>query len=133
MATKEEVLEGVSEVLVDALAAEPDDVTPEATLVDDLGAESIDLLDIVFNLEKKFDIKIDRGELIPEDIINNPQFVQDSKLTPEGLDELKKRFPFADLDAFSKNPMVQNLAKILTVNDLCHIVEEKVGLSEEIK
>ncbi|MDD3587534.1 MAG: acyl carrier protein, partial [Thermoguttaceae bacterium] len=62
MATQEEIMEGVTSVLVEALAAEPEEVTPEATLVDDLGAESIDLLDIVFNLEKKFDIKIDRGE-----------------------------------------------------------------------
>ncbi|MDO5566837.1 MAG: acyl carrier protein [Planctomycetia bacterium] len=127
MATQEEIMEGVTTVLVDALAAEPDEVTPEATLVEDLGAESIDLLDIVFNLEKRFDIKIDRGELIPEDLLNNPEFVQEGKLTPAGLEELKKRIPFANLDSFSKNPMVQNLAKVLTVRDMCHIVDVKLN------
>lgn len=127
MATQEEILEGVTNVLVEALALDADEVTPEATLVDDLGAESIDLLDIVFNLEKTFDIKIDRGELIPEDLLNNPEFVQEGKLTAIGLEELQKRIPFANLEAFSKNPMVQNLAKVLTVRDMCHIVDVKLN------
>lgn len=127
MISKEEILEGVKEVLVEALAAEPEDVNPEATLVDDLGAESIDLLDIVFNMEKRFEIKIDRNELIPEDLLNNPKFVQEGKLTSEGLDELKQRIPNANLESFSKNPMVQNLAKVLTVQDLCDIVANKLN------
>lgn len=127
MATQEEIMEGVQDVLVDALAVDKEEVTPEATLVEDLGAESIDLLDIVFNLEKTFDIKIDRGELIPEDLLNDPKYVQEGKLTEDGLAELKNRIPYANLDAFSKNPMVQNLAKVLTVRDMCHIVEKKLN------
>ncbi|MDO5579840.1 MAG: acyl carrier protein [Planctomycetia bacterium] len=127
MATKEEIFEGVREVLVDALAVEEDEVNPESTLVDDLGAESIDLLDIVFNLEKKFEIKIDRGEMIPEDLLTNAEYVQEGRLTEKGLAELKERLPFANLEAFSKNPMVQNISKILTVNDMCHIVESKLN------
>lgn len=127
MASKEEIFEKVREVLVDALAAEEDDVKLESTLVDDLGAESIDLLDIVFQLEKAFDIKIDRGELIPVDVLNNAEYVQDGKLTEAGLAELKKAIPFADLEAFSKNPMVQNIAKVLTVKDMVHIVDMKTN------
>ena len=65
MPSKEEVFEKVREALVDALGVDDDEVTPEATLVGDLGAESIDFLDIVFRLEKSFDIKIPRGELFP--------------------------------------------------------------------
>lgn len=128
MATKEEVFEGVRDVLVDALAVDEDEVSPESTLVDDLGAESIDLLDIVFNLEKKFEIKIDRGEMIPEDLLSNAEYVQEGRLTEKGLEELKARLPFANLEAFSKNPMVQNISKILTVNDMCHIVESKLNI-----
>ena len=67
-ATKEEIFSKVQEALVDALGVEDDEVTPEATLQGDLDAESIDFLDIVFRLEKAFDIKIERGELFPEDI-----------------------------------------------------------------
>ena len=127
MATKEEILAAVSEVLVDSLAVDEEEVTMEATLVDDLGAESIDLLEIVFNLEKAFNVKIDRSELIPEDLFSNAEYVVDGKLTPAGLAILEERLTNVNLDAFKQNPMVQNIAKILTVADLCGVVEQKLA------
>jgi acyl carrier protein len=127
MTSKEEIYNGVKEALVDALAVDDENVTPDATLVGDLGAESIDLLDIVYRLEKTFGIKIDQGELIPSDLINSPQFQQDGKLTADGIVELRKRLPNANLDSFEKNPMVQNLATILTVSDMCYLIETKLG------
>ena len=84
MPTKEEIFEKIQTALVDALGVDDDEVTPEATLVGDLGAESIDFLDIVFRLEKAFDIKIPRGELFPEDILTNAEYVQDGKVTEPG-------------------------------------------------
>ena len=125
--TKEEVFSKVQTALVDALGVDEDEVTPEAPLVGDLGAESIDFLDIVFRLEKAFDIKIPRGELFPEDILTNAQYVQNGKVTPEGLTQLKERMPFADLTAFSANPAVQDFGNLLTVQDMCRYVESKVG------
>lgn len=127
MATKEEIFSKVQEALVDALGVEDDEVTPEATLQDDLGAESIDFLDIVFRLEKSFDIKIERGELFPEDVLTNTDYVQDGKLNEAGLAELKERMPFADLSKFEADPMVQNLGKHLTVDDMCRFVEYKLS------
>lgn len=132
MPSKEEVFEGVKNALVEALAVDDDEVTPEATLLGDLGAESIDILDIVYRLEKTFDIKIERGELVPDDIVNDQEgkYVdKDGKLTEEGLAEIKKRLPYADLVAFEKNPMVQNLTTVLTVKDMCYIVETKLGIA----
>ncbi len=126
MPSKEEVFEKVRESLVDALGVDDDEVTPEATLVGDLGAESIDILDIVFRLEKSFDIKIPRGELFPEDILTNSDYVVDGKVNAEGLAELKKRMPFADLSKFEENPAVQEFATSLTVQDMCNYVESKV-------
>ena len=126
MPSKEEVFEKVRESLVDALGVDDDEVTPKATLVGDLGAESIDFLDIVFRLEKSFDIKIPRGELFPEDILTNTDYVTDGKINAEGLTELKKRMPFADLSKFEENPVVQEFATSLTVQDMCNYVESKV-------
>ena len=85
MPTKEEVFEKIRTALVDALGVDEEDVTPQATLVGDLGAESIDFLDIVFRLEKAFDIKIPRGELFPEDILTDAKYVQDGKVTEVGI------------------------------------------------
>ncbi|WP_164102175.1 acyl carrier protein [Candidatus Laterigemmans baculatus] len=125
--TSEEVFEKVQEALVDALGVDDEEVTPEATLVGDLGAESIDFLDIVFKLEKAFNIQIPREELSPEDILTNSQYVQDGKVTPEGLTELKRRMPWADLSKFEENPRVQDFGDLLTVQDMCRYVESKIG------
>ena len=91
-----------------------------------MGAESIDFLDIVFRLEKAFDIKIPRGELFPEDILNNAEFVHDGKVTATGIDKLKQRLPFADLTKFEANPVVQDFVLVLTVQDLVRYVEGKL-------
>ena len=128
MPTKEEVFEKVQAALVDALGVDDDEVTPEATMVGDLGAESIDFLDIVFRLEKAFDIEIPRAELFPEDILTNAEYVQDGRVTAAGIAELKERMPFADLSAFESNPVVQDFGNLLTVNDLCRYIESKVGV-----
>jgi len=105
-------------------------VTPQATLVGDLGAESIDFLDIVFRLEKAFDIKVPRAELFPEDVLANAQYVQQGKLSAEGLKELKKRMPFANLDEFTKNPVVKDF-----VNHIDYAVKligiDHVGISSD--
>ncbi len=127
MATKDEVFSKVQAALVDALGVDDDEVTPEAKLVGDLGAESIDFLDIVFRLEKAFDIKIPRGELFPEDILTSTEYVQNGRVTPEGLEKLQARMPFANLSAFAENPVVQDFGNLLTVEDMCRYVESKVA------
>src|SRR5580765_875276 len=102
--SRDEIFDKVRETLVDALAVEPDEVTENATLTGDLGAESIDFLDIVFRLEKAFNIKIERGELFPEDILTNTEYVEDGKVNSAGMTKLKERMPFADLSKFAADP-----------------------------
>lgn len=128
MPSKEEIFEKIKTCLVEALGVDEDEVTPEATLVGDLGAESIDFLDIVFRLEKTFNIKVPRGELFPEDILTNSEYVKDGKVTPEGLAQLRQRMPFADLNAFEANPNVKDFGNMLTVQDMARYVESKVGV-----
>ena len=99
-------------------------------MVGDLGAESIDFLDIVFRLEKAFEIEIPRSELFPEDILTNAEYVQDGLVTERGLEELKTRMPFADLTKFEANPAVQDFGNLLTVSDLCRYLETKVGATD---
>ncbi|MGY8769756.1 MAG: acyl carrier protein [Pirellulales bacterium] len=127
MASEEEIFEKVREALVEALGVDDDEVTPEATMVGDLGAESIDFLDIVFRLEKAFEIEIPRAELFPEDILTNAEYVEDGKVTADGLAELKKRMAFADLSKFEKNPVVSDFGNLLTVSDMCNYVATKVS------
>jgi len=126
-ATKEEIFSKVQEALVDALGVEDEEVTPEATLQGDLDAESIDFLDIVFRLEKAFDIKIERGELFPEDILTSTDYVDDGRVNAAGIAKLKERMPFADLAKFERDPVVQKLGQQLTVQDMCNFVEHKLA------
>ena len=125
--TEEEVFGKVKETLVDALGVDDDEVSPEATLTGDLGAESIDFLDIVFRLEKAFEIKIPRGELFPDNILNNPQYVQDGKLTKDGLAQLKDRMPHADLSEFEQDPDINKMADLFKVQTIVNYVVSKVG------
>ena len=127
--TKEEVFEKVQGALVDALGVEDDEVTETATLVGDLGAESIDFLDIVFRLEKAFGIEIPRSELFPEDILTSAEYVEDGRVTAAGLAELKNRMPFVDLTKFEDNPEVQEFGNLLSVNDMCRYIETKIGVN----
>lgn len=126
-ATKEEIFSKVQEALVDALGVEDEEVTPEATLQGDLDAESIDFLDIVFRLEKAFDIKIERGELFPEDILTSTDYVEDGRVNAAGITKLRERMPFADLTNFERDPVVQKLGQQLTVQDMCNFVEHKLA------
>lgn len=123
---RSEIFDKVKEVLVDALAVDDDEVTPQATLIGDLGAESIDILDISFQLEKAFGFKIAQGELFPEGVTQDPQFVQDGKLTPKGIEQLKQRLPHFDFAALQADPSVANIRKIFTVDALVNFCEQKL-------
>src|SRR5207237_9055347 len=86
MSSAVEIHERVARVLAETLSADEEDVTPEATLQGDLGADSIDFLDIVFRLEREFDVRIPPDELFPDSILQgNPAFVQDGRVTDQGL------------------------------------------------
>src|SRR5213075_36808 len=84
---REEIYTKVQGVLVDALGVDEEQVKPDARLKQDLGAESIDYLDIQFRLEKAFGIRVPKGEMLPENVMTDPNFVQGGRLTPAGLVE----------------------------------------------
>ncbi|HVK10414.1 MAG TPA: acyl carrier protein [Gemmataceae bacterium] len=124
---KDEIFEKVKGTLVEALNVDDDQVTPSATLQGDLGAESIDFLDIVFRLEREFGIKIPRNELFPESIFQgDPDFVKDGKVTEKGLAELRAKMPYADLSTFEANPTLEGISDLFTVNLIVSYIESKL-------
>jgi acyl carrier protein len=127
MATQEVILQKVSKILVQALDVEEDDITPASKLQSDLGAESIDFLDILFRLEREFGIRIPGAELFPESIFqDNPDYVQDGRVTTKGLELLRDRLPFADLAQFDKDPWVSSLGDLFTVQLVTRYVQGKL-------
>ncbi len=128
MPSKDEILVKVQETLVDALGVDDDEATPEATLVGDLGAESIDFLDIVFRLEKNFDVKIPRGELFPENLATTESnLIQDGVVTEEGIAELRTRMPHADVASFAADPKVENIQDMFTVQMIVNFLNTKLN------
>jgi len=123
--TRDEIFKKVQAVLVDALGVDEDEVTPNAVIKDDLGAESIDYLDISFRLEKVFGIKIGKGEMMP-DLNNSPGFAQNGRVTPAGIEELKKRMPHSDFTEFEKDPTVDHMSKLFTASAIVNYVEGKL-------
>lgn len=129
--TQDDIFKKVKDTLVEALNADEDQVTLSSRLQADLGAESIDFLDIVFRLEREFGIKIPRGELFPESIFQgDPAFVSDGKVTAKGLEELRQKMPFAEpqeLDKFARDPKLDKMGDLFTVNLIVRYIQRKLG------
>src|SRR5436309_13012772 len=128
MMTSDAIYQKVSTTLVEALNVDEEEIQPTSTLQGDLGAESIDFLDIVFRLEREFAIKIPRGELFPESIFQgDPDFVQNGRVTDKGLAELRQRMPFADLSKFEQNPELAGISDLFTVEMITNYIKGKLA------
>jgi acyl carrier protein len=126
--SRDDIFEKVQGVLVEALGVDEDEVTPDASLAADLGAESIDFLDIVFQLEQAFGFKIQQGELFPENVTQDPDFVREGQVTEMGLAMLKERLPHIDFAALEADPRVTRVAQVFTVNALVNFCERKLAV-----
>ena len=125
--SRDEILEKIKEVLVDALGVDDDEVEEGASLTTDLGAESIDFLDIKFRIEKTFDVKIGQDEMFPENVLQNEAYVKDGKVTDAGLEELKDKLPHVDLTSLESDPDVNKVGEVVTVEALVKFMETKLA------
>lgn len=120
----------VKEAVVEALALDDDEVTPESTLMDDLGAESIDLLDILFRIEKSTGVKIEASDLgdyiqggIPDD-----EFSDDNELiTEKGAEQLHKVMPQTDPSALAGTLNAEEVITLFTVQNLVDMVKTRAN------
>ena len=126
---EKEIFSKVQETLAGALGVDAADVKPESSLRHDLGAESIDFIDIIFRLEKTFNIKIPASDLFPSHIFTDERFTKEGVVTSEGLAELRSRLPYLDLGDFEKDPQVSKLADYFTVKMILRYLEDRLGKS----
>ena len=124
---KQEIIKNVKSVISQALKVDEAQVQLHSSLIRDLGAESIDFLDIVFRLEKVFKIKIPKGELFPEKLLTDARYVKDGRITPAGIEELKKRVHNGSWETFLKDPLVSNLGNVFTVGMIVDYLSEKLA------
>lgn len=132
--TRNEIYEKVVDSLVQALGVSRSEITPETSLVSDLEAESIDFLDIMFRLEKDFGIEISRGELFPQEMLRDSNFVAGGKLTEAGAAALREKFAFTDLSNLRAGADVQTeMSDLLSVRLIADYVADKLQKSATVK
>ena len=126
--SSDEIYAQISGILEETLF--PDDpIIPGATLLGDLGAESIDFLDIMHQMEKAFELTLNRDDFWPDDILTSEEYVEDGHVNEAGITALKQRMPYADLSAFEQEPSLKSFGDLLTVGDLCKMVAHKLAES----
>ena len=128
---KQEIIKTVSSIIAQALKVDESKVRLESSLIKDLGAESIDFLDIVFRLEKAFKIKIPKGELFPEKILADARFVKNGQVTQAGIDELKTKMSNVNWEEFTKNPQVSSLGNLFTVGMIVNYLSDKLQIASK--
>jgi len=120
----EAVYPKVREIIADVLVIDEKDVALDRRLIADLGAESIDFLDLVFQLEKEFGIKIPRGQLEKNargDLAED-EFEKGGVLTPAGLVALKNYLSEVPEAHFKANMKVNEIPMLFTVETFCKLI-----------
>lgn len=127
----DQLTQGVQAAVADALALDEDEVTPDATLLDELGAESIDLLDILFRIERTMSVKITATDLsdhvqggIPDEEFGDEEA---DVITEKGMAQLKTVMPqIAELDLDGKlSP--EKVMSYFTVQNLSDLVASRAA------
>ncbi|MFI5403304.1 MAG: acyl carrier protein [Planctomycetota bacterium] len=126
---EKEIITKVRQCVATALGRDEDEVQVDKKLQSDLEAESIDYLDITFQLEKTFGISIDKDELFPQKIFQDEELVKNGVVTEKGLRFLEEKLPFADLAGFRKDPRVTRVPELFTVGLLVNYVKMKLASS----
>lgn len=114
----------VAETIADALGCELDEVKRDASLINDLGAESIDFLDLVFRLERAFKVKIPRGKIVEDSrgALSEAEFEQKGLVTEQGLAQLKAFLSEVPVDRFRTPLKVAEIPRLFTAETFCKLV-----------
>lgn len=123
--TEDEIYAKIRQVLVTALVVEESEITPESRLTEDLGAESIDYLDIAFQTERAFGIKIPPNEMLLGEMLVDP-YVENGRITDLGMAELRSRFPQLRLDVLEETRDIRDVQSAFTVDTLVRFVQTKL-------
>jgi acyl carrier protein len=124
---EQEIIEKVRKCVANALGLDEEEVELDKVLSRDLEAESIDYLDITFQLEKTFGITIQKDELFPQKIFQDEAYVKDGVVTDKGMAFLEEKLPFADMTEFRQDPQVNKVPDLFTVQLLVSYVKTKLA------
>lgn len=127
---KEEIFEVVKEGLVEVLGVDEGDVAMDSSFYDDLGAESLDLLDIFFRIEKEINVRISMREvqkILQGDLSEEEFFDENGIVKPAGLEHLQKLLPDCNLTEIAEELDQVKLFSLFTVQHLVDIIADKAS------
>jgi acyl carrier protein len=129
------MMDRIKAIIADALYCDAQDVNPETNLMRDLGAESIDFLDIMFRLEKEFSIKIPKGEIErrAKGKLSDDQFAINGLLTEDGLQQLRLAMPEVDSEEILSGLYVRDIPTLFRVSTFERMVREQVASKSSAK
>ncbi|MEI6095420.1 MAG: acyl carrier protein [Gammaproteobacteria bacterium] len=120
----ESVYPKVRTIIADVLVLDEEEVTLSSRLIGDLGAESIDFLDLVFQLEKEFEIKIPRGQLEKNarGELSEEEFEKTGVLTVAGMQALRQYLSEVPAEHFTPNMKLNEIPALFTVETFCKLI-----------
>jgi acyl carrier protein len=126
---EQEVFERLRPLIQEVTGVRPDSIRLESVLVHDLGAESIDLLDLSFLIEQEFGITIEANEFEKEarQRIPGGVYERDGFLTAEALEELRRSIPEVEPAKFAPGLRKVDVPALLTVSVFIHLIQRKLG------
>lgn len=128
MRTRENVVEEIRPIVADVLAVEPEEVLPQARFFEELGGESIDLLDLAFHLEKHFGVAMPIQKMVgSEEITLDPA----GRITDDAMALLRSEYPFLDYSKLDKNPTRERLTEAVTIEALAGFVLMVLGKAQK--
>jgi acyl carrier protein len=120
----ESIYPKVKQIVADVLVIDEEEVSLNSRLIVDLGAESIDFLDLVFQLEKEFSIKIPRGQLEKNarGDLSEDEFEKGGVLTDKGMVALKKYLNEVPSEYFKPSMKLNDIPTLFTVGTFCKLI-----------
>jgi acyl carrier protein len=127
--TVDTVFPKVRAIVADVLAIDEEDIHLNSRLIGDLGAESIDFLDFIFQLEREFKIKIPRGQLEKRarGSLAENEFEEGGVITEKGLEALQSFLSEVPSESFSKKMKTSEIPLLFTVETFCKLVVSAVS------
>ncbi len=124
----EKIRQDLYVILMDVLGIDREEIEPSARFFEDLGGESIDLLELSFQCEQQFGVKVRFEKMLDLDSIT---MNEDGSITAESLASIRTKFPFLDLSGFDSTTKASRLRELLTVNALAEFLQMEISASPE--
>ena len=121
----DEIFTGVQDAFMEALGLDADEVLITSRIFEDLGAESLDLLEVVYLLEHRFGIKIPRDGIrdASKETLNPEQYEVDGVLTPLARERLIELMPEVPAEEFFEGMTANDIPRLFRVATFVNIVD----------